>query len=86
MNLLGFASFAWGLWHGYKHSALIVVLAVSAALVIGDILLNWKALSKGIITGHDLVNLSGGLVLYFLFAFISSLMFQGFGYFIGRFI
>ncbi len=85
MNLLSFASFVWGAWHGYKHSTLIAVLAVSGALVVGDVWFNWKKLSQGG-SKHGVGSLIGGLAFYVIVAFTSSLVSQGFGYLIGYLI
>lgn len=83
MNLLGVASFVWGLWHGYKHSSLIAVLSVSVALVTGDMLLNRKVLFRKDNLNKDATNFIGGIALYFILAFASSLISQGLGYLIG---
>jgi hypothetical protein len=85
MNLLSFASFVWGAWNGYKHSTLIAVLAISAALVVGDIWLNWSKLSQGG-SKNGVGLLIGGLAFYVVVALMSSLASQGFGYLIGYYI
>jgi hypothetical protein len=85
MNLLSFASFVWGAWHGYKHSTLIAVLAISAALVVGDIGLNWNKLSQGDSKSRVGI-IATGLAFYVAVAFMSSLASQGFGYLIGYLI
>lgn len=86
MNLLWVVSFAWGLWLGYKHSSLIVVVYLSAALAIGEMFLSRKSLFKGDNVSHDFKNLLFGIVFYFIAAFVSSLISQGLGYLIGQLV
>lgn len=86
MYLMRFASFAWGVYAGYKHSPLVVVLAVSASLVIGNIWVSRKQIFRNDGSNVGAGYLVGGLALYFGMAFVTSLMSQGFGYLIGYFI
>ena len=46
MYLMRIASFAWGMYEGYKHAPLVLVLAVSASLAIGNIWIDRKQLFR----------------------------------------
>lgn len=86
MYLMRFVSFVWGMYAGYKHSPLAVVLTVAISLVIGDIWLSRKQLFRNNGLNPKIYDLAAGITLYFGGALVVSLMAQGFGYLLGYFM